>query len=229
MTFKQAHDCDFADSSRANSLGFLPALVHEPRGSADVGFVGLNVVLQSVERLVLQGQPDAMIHEPCGLLGDMEIAANLVGTDTVLAVDHHPQSGEPFRERERRVLEGGSDLHGELAPWVVRSTLPSAALSIEFDALGAASRTLDYTIRPALRCQLPNAVVGVVVKDDRFLQSGRLGHGFFPHIKCHNRVNWTSQVCFCLQKDTIRPVSDPRPARLCDFAASRPVARRAIR
>lgn len=99
VTFKQAHDCDFADSSRANSLGFLPALVHEPRGSADVGFVGLNVVLQSVERLVLQGQPDAMIHEPCGLLGDMEIAANLVGTDTVLAVDHHPQSGEPFRER----------------------------------------------------------------------------------------------------------------------------------
>ena len=47
---------------------------------------------------------------------------NLVRRNTVLATHQHPQSREPFLQRDRRILEDGFDFDGELA--TARAALP---------------------------------------------------------------------------------------------------------
>ena len=65
-----------------------------------------------------------MEHEPCGLLGYTKIAGQLVRTDSVFAVDEHPDGGQPQGQLDRGVLEDRADLDGELLPAV--SALPNA-------------------------------------------------------------------------------------------------------
>jgi hypothetical protein len=63
-----------------------------------------------------------MQHEPCGLLGYAKVTVNLVGANSVLAANQHPESGEPFLQRDRGILEDGFDFDGELA--ATGATLP---------------------------------------------------------------------------------------------------------
>ena len=63
----------------------------------------------------LHGKPDAVQHEPCGLLSDSQSAADFVGADSVLAVGKHPSSSKPLVQGDRAILENGSDLDRELA------------------------------------------------------------------------------------------------------------------
>src|SRR6266700_524771 len=55
-----------------------------------------------------------MKHKPCGLLCATESASNLIGAKPVFAVHHHPESDQPLIQRDRRILENGSHLDGEL-------------------------------------------------------------------------------------------------------------------
>ena len=51
-----------------------------------------------------------MIQEPGALLRDAEVPRHLIGTDAVLAISNHPNSGKPFVQAERAILEDRSDL-----------------------------------------------------------------------------------------------------------------------
>src|SRR5207245_5414868 len=61
-----------------------------------------------------QGKPEPMQHEPCGLLANPHVLADLVGTDAILAIDQHPQSCKPLVQTERPILKDRAKLHGEL-------------------------------------------------------------------------------------------------------------------
>jgi hypothetical protein len=100
-----------------------------------------------------------MQHEPCGLLGNAQIAGNLVTADAIFAVGEQPSCGKPLVQTDGRVLKNSSNLDRELALWMMLCTLPSAPLCIELaNAIGAASRAND-AIRPATRSKVFNAVV----------------------------------------------------------------------
>src|SRR6266568_1235495 len=70
------------------------AQVHVSSLAADERFIDFDFATIATEfaakELILQGKPNAMEHEPCGLLGNLEIAGNFVATDSVLAVRKHP-------------------------------------------------------------------------------------------------------------------------------------------
>jgi hypothetical protein len=82
---------------------------------ADVDFVHLYrpVAAHLCETTRHHRLPDAMEHEPCGLLGKSEGAVNLIRTDAVLASCQHPDR-HPFVHAERRIFKDSSNLDRKL-------------------------------------------------------------------------------------------------------------------
>src|SRR5436190_2671748 len=109
----------------------LPLIkVHVPSLAADKGFIHFNVTAQFVPRgFVLHGETNAMEHEPCGLLGDLNILGDFVAADSIFAVSDHPHCHEPFVERDGGIFHDGSDLNGELAFGMMAAALPDAVRS----------------------------------------------------------------------------------------------------
>jgi hypothetical protein len=67
--------------------------VHELGLAADEGLIGFALPAHLLEGVGLHRQPDAVKHEPAGLLGDAKVAGQLVAADAVFAVDEQPRSG----------------------------------------------------------------------------------------------------------------------------------------
>jgi hypothetical protein len=114
-------------------------------------------------------------HEPCGFLSDTDCTVNLVRGNAILTVGNHPRCSEPFVESDGTVLKYGSNLDAELLFGVFGLAFPDAASWNEFNVLTATGWTGD-TIGPTLRHKMVQAVVGIDVKDDCFLQGLRLFH-----------------------------------------------------
>lgn len=154
--------------------------VHVPSLATDEGFVHFDFSADFAERLILQGEPDAMKHEPCRLLSDTESAGHFVGANPVLAVGQHPSCGQPLVQADRRILEDGSNLDGELPLGMMARALPDAAGLVERDFSRPASRA-DNPIRPATRNKVIEAVIRIREVNNRFLQALWFAHGLNLH------------------------------------------------
>ena len=64
-------------------------------------------------------QPDAVKHEPSGLLGDAQSAGKLARTDSVFGVHNHPESGKPFTSKPRA-------LSSKIVPALTENCLPQS-------------------------------------------------------------------------------------------------------
>ena len=174
--------------------------MHVAGKPADEGFINFNFSAKlSAALLILQRQPNAVHHEPCGFLSDAKTFANFITTDSVLVIRNHPHCGEPLVKADGAILEDGPNLCGEFAPWVMRAAFPSAPRSIEADLDGATGWT-GYTVRPALGNHLTQAVVRVGIVDDCFLQGLWFAHDFVLHELNHTLNKWASQVHDCPYK-----------------------------
>ena len=56
----------------------------------------------------------AVHHEPCRFVGDVEHAVDLMGADKVLGRCYQEQRSEPLRKRDFGALKDGPDRDGEL-------------------------------------------------------------------------------------------------------------------
>ena len=169
--------------------------VHVSRLSTDEGLVYFNLSSKLDERFGLHSLADSVEHEPCRLLGDVQIAGDFIGTDTVLAVSNHPHRSKPLVQPERRILKDSSDLYGELAPWMFVFALPESAWGNEVK-IGASTRRTGYTGRPATSNDILKAVVGIGKVNDCFLQGLRFLARGLPHGQNHSRNPFLSQVYF---------------------------------
>src|SRR5260370_30582320 len=93
-------------------------LVHESGLPTDESLIHFNrsavsSKLRNASSLHSKAQP--MQNKPCGLLRNPKITGNLVGANTIAAIDQHPQSREPLVQRNRGILEDRSNLDGKLA------------------------------------------------------------------------------------------------------------------
>jgi hypothetical protein len=126
--------------------------------------------------IVAQCQPDAVIHKPCGLLGNADRPCNLMARYTILAVRNHPHSHKPLAERNRRVFKDGSYLDGKLSLGVPILALPHAPrLNVGY-ILPTADRTHHNVIRPAFSRKVLNTAVYISEVGNRILQSLRLNY-----------------------------------------------------
>ncbi len=181
-TFQHANDCNlvFCSSLSDSALAFIG--VHEASSAADKSFVYLDFVTVAAHfdnRAVLHCKPDAVKHEPCGLLSDAKSAANLIGTDAVLAIGDHPNCDKPLVERNWRILKDSPHLAGELFAGVLRFAFPHAASRDEANVFASTSGALD-AVRPAALNHEVEAVVRVSEVLDGFLECSGLVHGLIP-------------------------------------------------
>ena len=167
---QNAHDRNFIFPASAGDFLGANVSMHVARLATDVGFVRFDLAGQFIDTPHRQGVPNAVIHEPRGLLGNSDGAVNLVGTDSIFAVHNLPHGHEPFVQAERRVFKDGPGLCGELAVFVARAALPAIVLLKERNALGAATRAFN-AIRPAPRYNVFAAVDRIGEVDDGFLKS----------------------------------------------------------
>lgn len=155
--------------------------VHEASGTTNESFVYFDFAPRSThfeERAVLHCKPDAVKHEPCGFLSDAKSAANLVGTDAVLAVGNHPNSDKPLVERERGILKDGSDFDTELLARMLVLALPQAPSRNEAHIFAGASGAHNASGPAALNHER-KAIVRVCEVLDGLLECSGL-HGLVP-------------------------------------------------
>ncbi len=176
--FHDSHDRSLVLPASSGNPALTFAQVHIAGLPADESLVNFNFSAEfASEEIILQGQPDAVKHEPCGLLSNIQSAGNLVAADPILAVSKHPRCRKPLVQTDRAVLVDRADLDGELALSMMAAALPYAALWIEAYLLRAASWA-GHATRPATHSKVVNAVVGIREIQDCFLKRFRfLAHG----------------------------------------------------
>ena len=148
------------------------------------------------KRANLHREPDAVEHEPRRFLSDAKGAANLIGTDAVLAVGNHPNSDEPLVEGQSGVFKDSPNLGGELFLGMLALAFPHPASGDKADIIPATGGAL-YAIGPATLDHEVEAVAGVGEVNDGLLESLWLGAHGVPHCQNTTRNAVLSQVYYC--------------------------------
>jgi len=162
--FQNADDCSFVFSASFSNSALALVSVHKSCSTANESFVYFDFAIGTAhldEGAILHRKPDAMKHEPCGLLCDAESASDFIRTDSVLAVGNHPNGDEPLVERDWGIFEDGADLDGELAVVVDALALPLALILEEYRILASTSRAGHNAIGPAQLDHEIEAIIGV--------------------------------------------------------------------
>src|SRR5271155_3587712 len=130
----------FGTSIGNPALAFVS--VHVSGKAANESFVNFNLgpgTAKLHKRANLHREPDAVEHEPSGLLSDAKSAANLIGTDTVFTIRNHPNSDKPLVQANWRILKDSPYLDGKLAVMVDSLALPFVLILKKHHVLAPAS------------------------------------------------------------------------------------------
>jgi len=154
----------------------LAVLVHIANLAADEGFVDFDFTIQlAAATVILHCEPDALKHEPSGLLANADSAVNLIGRNSILAVGELPHGEQPLVQADRRVLKDRADLDGELSLGMSGLALPEVPGRQETDVVRAAGRTDHLAVLPAPRREISDAVLGIGEVSDCFLKGSWFG------------------------------------------------------
>jgi len=156
---------------------FFNVRVHIACLPADEGFVYFHRVPAAAEfneRAFLYSGTNAVHHEPRGTLHDAQSASYFIAADSILAGSQEPHRGEPFVQRNGRVLEDGAKFDGELATAFL--AFPDAA-GLQVIVIFALTGGASHTVRPAGSGDSLNADFGVTIVADNLLKGfGLLWH-----------------------------------------------------
>lgn len=175
--FQDAHDGSLVLRSGTGDTALALTDVHIPRLPADETFIYLDLAAKfATKEIVSHEKPNAMQHEPCGLLCDSKCPVNLPRTDAILTVSDEPNAGQPLFKRQRRIFKDRTDLDGELPFGMANAALPAALLCQESDAVASADGASDNAIGPTPSGQIFQAIVRVGEILDGFLKGFRLAN-----------------------------------------------------
>lgn len=167
--------------------------------AADKGFINFDLAAQLPCRTVLQSQTTAMHHEPCGLLGDAKCTGDLIGTNSILAVNQHPDCGKPFVQSNCRVLKDSPDFDRELAVMVHALALPLSLVRKEWNIGSPANRT-DNAVRPAPSGKIIQTIVRLSEIQNCLLQGLWFAAHGVPHKQNYTKAHLICQVYSCPYK-----------------------------
>jgi hypothetical protein len=201
-TFQDSHHGGFIFGASLSNPALVFVSMHESSRTTDESLVYFDFTIRPTEfqeRAVLHCKTDAVEHEPCGLLSDAKSAANFVRANTVFAIRNHPNSDEPFVERESGILKDSSHFARKLFASVFPFAFPHQTSRDESHIIAATSGALD-AIRPTPRNDEVEAIIGVGEVFDGLLKSLWLGVHGVPHCQNSTRNALLSQVYYCPYK-----------------------------
>lgn len=177
-TLKDAHHCDLILGPGCGDAASLDAQVHIASLATDEGLIGFDLATIAANlhhASGLQGEADAVKHEPRGLLSDAQSAGHLTRANTILRASNDPDGGKPFLQTQGRILKDGSNLRGELTLRMSTLALPLFLIRKPRN-IGTTTSGASHAFRPTVRHHVGDAVVGVCEVDDGFLKGARATH-----------------------------------------------------
>jgi hypothetical protein len=199
LAVNQAHYDFFPASACAVNLFCFLIQMHVASEAADKGFVGFDraATAHFLKGAALHREADAVQHEPRGLLTDVQVACDFARANAVLAVADQPDSGQPLRQGQRRILEYRANLHAKLTPLMFPAALPATLIRKVVNLIRSASRTAHDAVRPAARNHVSDATIFVGKVADCIGQVlGRVAVRF--HTSKSTGSDMVSQVYTCL-------------------------------
>lgn len=160
------HTEDWRFRLGASALRFLRplALMLVNLATAEIHLVYLNFTGESRRIVLLIEGAHLMENEPRGLLRDVDVAVQLMGRNALLVATDKVHSHEPLDEWNLRVLEDGSDKHGEIALAVVAAV---TAVGAFYAVVASAVRANDVALAPTGVADCTDAaLLGVEVLGD---------------------------------------------------------------
>jgi hypothetical protein len=155
------------------ALTLLCMLRALPPDESFVRFYFATIAAQFHKRTLLQSQTDSVIHEPCGLLRDLQSAVNFPRADTVAAIDDHPHCREPLVQAQRTILKNGSGFKCELRSRMLCAAMPAVILFEEQNILASTFGAGD-TVWPAASYHIFPAIYRIAEVKNCLLKCGRL-------------------------------------------------------
>lgn len=116
FAFQESEHDGLTENPTTVNLLFPLVGVHIAGGATDEGFIGFHRACHFVDAALVLRVSNAVEHEPCRLLSDLQRSGDFVRGNTVLAVRQHPHRAEPFVQANGAILEDRTDLDRELLP-----------------------------------------------------------------------------------------------------------------
>jgi hypothetical protein len=171
---QDAHDGHFVFGASTGDAPLPFGDMHVASLAANEGLIHFNratVAAPLQERAILHGKTNAVKHEPCSLLSDPKGPGDLAGANAILRRGDDPNGRKPLVQSERRVLEDGPNLDGELALGMGTLALKFPLCSEVANISPSASRA-SHSVRLAMSDHVAEALIRVCEVDDGFLKSG---------------------------------------------------------
>jgi hypothetical protein len=160
---------DYLFAFTTTALNFLCSLarVHVASLTADESLINFYLATKlAAVNSILHSQTNSVEHEPCRLLGDLQMSVDLPRRNAILATGNEPNHRKPLIKTKRRVFENRSGLDAELAFWMPCLALPQPPRRDERD-IGTTAGRARNTFRPTPRHPIIQAVIGVLEIWDR--------------------------------------------------------------
>jgi len=172
--FKDALNSSLVFGSSMSNPKLALIGVHISGKATDESFIHLYFFPASAkldELLLMQGEANAVHHEPCGLLSDSQGAGYFIRTDSILGIHDEPNGNHPLVHAESGILKDSAHLDGKLL--LAAFAEPLAARRDKRMLRPFAAWASDFAIRPAQLYGVIKGALGVREKRNCFLQ--RLG------------------------------------------------------
>src|SRR5581483_4029542 len=193
-TLKHSHHSRFVLRSSSRDATFALAYVHVPSFPADECFVYFDFAAQfRSEETILQSETETLQHEPSSLLRNSQVAGDFIAGDSVLAIAEHPESRQPFCERDWRILKHCSQFHRKLL--VALLPLPPLLSLQVVVILVTAGWANGNSVRPSHPGHSINANLLIAVMLYRLLECL-----WVCHAKNFTKLSLVSQGIYCPNK-----------------------------
>jgi len=169
--FKNALNSSFVLGASMSNPKLALIGVHVSGKATDESFVYFDFLAATAELyevLFMQGEANAVHHEPCGFLSDSQSARYFVRTDSILGIHDEPNGNHPLVHAERGILKNGSHFYGEL--FLAAFAEPLAARRDKRMLRAIATWASDLAVWPAQFYGIVKRALRVGEESDRFLQ-----------------------------------------------------------
>ena len=147
-TLQKSHDNNLANATTTFNQFVSLGLMHILSLATYVSLISFYNAGQLAIIAIAHSQADSVKHEPSCLLSDTETSGDFVGTNAILGISNHPDSGKPLVQTDRAILKDCANLDRELLLGMMFFTFPYSTSGYKSDICASASRA-SHAVRPA--------------------------------------------------------------------------------
>src|SRR3990172_5474643 len=192
---QESHNDNLANTTTTFDDSLSLCLVHIASLATYVCLIRFYSARQLAIIFASHRQADSVKHKPSSLLSDAEISGDFIGTNAVLGISNHPDSGKPFIQTNRAILEDCAYLDRELTLGMLNLTLPYSP-SFDKAYVCASAGGTSHAVRPAQLYHEVQTDIGARKVFDCFYQGSWFIHCCAPFLTYTYMI---AQLSYCVK------------------------------